>query len=132
MVSRLRGAAAADANLHSTVGTPDSARRLSGGELRQLLEHRRRLRDEIVALPRVGQREVLGAIEESRRYRLSGTQAARTPPEMSRAELIRRLKWRIDAAGLEESAAGVRALDRAKRAHAVTLQRLSHRGTGRR
>ena len=100
--------------------------------MRQLLEWRRRLRDEIVALPRVGQREVLGAIEEARRSRLSGTQAARTPPEMSRAELIRRLKWRIDAAGLEESAAGVRALDRARRAHAATLQRLSRRDTGRR
>ena len=127
-----RGAAAADANLQSTVGTRDSARLLSGSELRQLLEWRRRLRDEIVALPRVGQREVLGAIEAARRNRLSGRQEAPIAVEMGRAEIIRQLKWRIDAAGLEESAAGIRALDRAQRAHTAAARRLSRRDTAQR
>ena len=97
-----------------------------------MLEWRRRLRDEIVALPRVGQREVLGAIETARRHRLSGLHAAPIAVEMSRAELIRQLKWRIDAAGLGESAAGIRALDRAQRAHAAAARRLSSRDTAQR
>jgi hypothetical protein len=100
------------------MGTPASTR-LSGSELRQLLQWRRRLRDEIVRLPRAWQLRVLSAIEGARRRRLAGPPAARFPLEMGRAELIRWLKWRIDAAGVEESAAGIRALDRARRARAA-------------
>jgi len=124
-----RGAATGDAK-YRAMGTSGTARLLSGSELRQLLVWRRRLRDEIVRLPRVWQREVLGAVEEARRHRLSTSQPVGTPMEMGRAELIRRLKWRIDAAGLEESAAGVRALDRASRARAGGVRRVSRRGTG--
>lgn len=110
--------------------TPAPARRLTGSELRQLLERRRRLRDEIVRLPRAAQRDVLVALEAARRQRLNVAHAARIPAEMSKAELIRWLKWRIDTAGLEESAAGIRALDRAHRAHAAAARRLSRRVAG--
>jgi len=119
-----------DANLHSIMGAPGAIRRLSGGELRQLLEWRRRLRSEIVGLPRVWQRQVLDALEEARRHRLAGPSPQPTPTEMSRAELVHLIKWRIDAAGLEESAAGIRALDRARRGQAETARRVSRRDAG--
>lgn len=112
------------------MSTPGAIRHLSGGELRQLLEWRRRLRNEIVGLPRVWQRQVLDALEGARRHRLAGTSPEPIPTEMSRAEMIHLIKWRIDAAGLEESAAGIRALDRARRAQAETARRVSRRNAG--
>lgn len=126
----VRGAAGPDANLHSVMATHGAIRHLSGGELRQLLEWRRRLRAEIVGLTRVGQRQVLDALEEARGHRLAGASPYPTPTEMSRAELIHLIKWRVDAAGLEESAAAIRALDRARRAQAETARRISQRGAG--
>jgi hypothetical protein len=112
------------------MATPGAMRQLSGGELRQLLEWRRRLRAEIVGLSRVGMRQVLHALEEARRQRLAGPPAETAPAVMTRAEMIHRLKWRIDAAGLEESGAGIRALDRARRAQAETARRVSRRSAG--
>ncbi len=112
------------------MATPKAVRAFSGSELRQLLEWRRRLRDEVVGLPRVWQREVLRALEEARQHRLHGRLIHRTPPEMSSGELIREIKWRIDASALDECAAGVRALNRAERAHGARVRRLARRETG--
>ena len=96
---------------------------LSGPELRRLLLLRRRIRDEIVRLPRALQREVLRALEEARQRRLHGRVASWTPPEMTAAELIREIKWRIDAASLAEATAGARALDRGHRLAAQRARR---------
>jgi len=89
---------------------------MSGTELRRLLVFRGRLRQEIVGLPRRAQRDVLRALEHARQLRLHGRAAAWTPPAMTAAELIREIKWRIDASSLAEVTAGVEVLDRARRA----------------
>jgi hypothetical protein len=81
-----------------------------------LLVLRGRLREEIVGLPRQAQRDVLQALERARQQRLHGKAAPWTPPAMTAAELIREIKWRIDAAALPEVVAGAAVLDRARRA----------------
>ncbi len=91
---------------------------LSGTELRRLLVLRSRLRDGIVGLPQRAQRDVLQALEHARQRRLLGRVTPWTPPAMTAAELIRELKWRIDAASLPEVTAGAEVLDRARRAPA--------------
>jgi hypothetical protein len=88
---------------------------LSGSELRRLLVLRSRLREAIVGVPRAVQREVLQAIETARQVRQEGRTRAWTPPEMTRDELIREIKWRLDAAGLDEVDAAARVIDRAGR-----------------
>lgn len=97
--------------------------RLSGTELRRLLVLRSRLRDGIVGLPRRAQRDVLQALEHARQLRLLGTMTPWTPPAMTSAELIRELKWRIDAASLPEVTAGAAVLDRARRVPAGRTRR---------
>ncbi len=105
---------------------PPQPRSISGAELRRLLVLRGRLREEVVGLPRRAQRDVLCALEQARQLRLNGRVAAWAPPAMTAAELIREIKWRIDASSLEEVAAGVVVLDRASRA-AVRGRRPSSR-----
>jgi hypothetical protein len=100
-----------------------SGRALSGADMRRLLQLRRRLRDELVRLPRARQRDVLLALARARHARLHAAAAVPVPPEMTPAELRRELKWRIDAAGLAELEAGARVLDRAQRVAAARIRR---------
>jgi hypothetical protein len=88
---------------------------VSGSELRRILVLRDRLRASIVGLPRAEQREVLRALETARQMRQEGHTRSWTPPEMTRNEIIREIKWRLDAASLVEVEAAVRVLDRAER-----------------
>ncbi|MDR7417618.1 MAG: hypothetical protein QN178_01755 [Armatimonadota bacterium] len=90
-------------------------RPLSGSELRRLLELRSHLRGAIVDAPRQVQRAVLQALEAARQSRLEGRARPWDPPAMTRDEIIREVKWRLDAAGLDEVAAAARVLDRAHR-----------------
>jgi hypothetical protein len=90
--------------------------RLSGAELRRLLELRRRLRDEVVDVPRHLLREVLYAIEQTRRWRLGPPQPPWAPAQMSRGELLREIKWRLEVAALPELTAAARVLERIRQA----------------
>jgi hypothetical protein len=102
-------------------------RLLSGHDLRRLILLRRRIRDEIVGLPRDLQHEVLRALERARHQRLHGADPPRTPPQMTAAEILREIKWRIDAASLVELNAAARALDRVRRKAAVRTHRAAER-----
>jgi hypothetical protein len=102
-------------------------RLLSGHDLRRLILLRRRIRDEIVGLPRDLQHEVLRALERARHQRLHGTDPPRTPPQMTAAEILREIKWRIDAASLTELNAAAWALDRVRRKAAVRTRRAAER-----
>ncbi|MCL6553587.1 MAG: hypothetical protein K6W08_10785 [Firmicutes bacterium] len=97
---------------------------LGGADLRTLLQLRRRLRHEIVAIPRDQLREVLYALEQTRRWRHAPPPWA--PAEMSRGEILRELKWRLDVAALPELVAAARVLDRIQQARAAA--RLRSRG----
>ncbi|MGQ0569965.1 MAG: hypothetical protein ACT4P5_10625 [Armatimonadota bacterium] len=97
------------------MSTPTHTRILSGHEIRRLLVLRSQLRDGIVGLARRAQREILEALEEARQLRLYGRARTSAPPAMATDELIREIKWRIDAASLSELSAGARVLERAKR-----------------
>jgi hypothetical protein len=100
-----------------------SGRVLSGADVRRLLQLRRRLRDELVRLPRARQRDVLLALARARQTRLHTGAGVPLPPEMTPAEMRREIKWRIDAAGLAELDAGVRVLDHAQRVAASRARR---------
>jgi hypothetical protein len=89
--------------------------RLSGGELRRLLVLRERVRRDIVGAPRPVLRNVLSALEQSRQRRTTGGVRGRVPPEATLAELVREIRWRIDAAPLADAAAAAAVLDRAAR-----------------
>jgi hypothetical protein len=88
---------------------------LSGSELRRLLVLRGRLRETIVGAPRTIQRDVLRALEEARRARQHGHAPPWIPPDMARDELVREIKWRLDAASLVEVDAADRVMERARR-----------------
>lgn len=90
--------------------------RLTGTRLRQLLQLRHRLRHEAADVPRDVLREILYAIEQTRRWRLGPDRAPWAPAQMSRAELLRELKWRLDVAALPELTAAARVLDRTRQA----------------
>ena len=76
---------------------------------------RGRLREAIVGVPRAVQGEVLQAIEAARQVRQEERARVWTPPEMTRDEVIREIKWRLDTAGLDEVNAAARVIDRAGR-----------------
>ncbi|MDR7483435.1 MAG: hypothetical protein QN183_13340 [Armatimonadota bacterium] len=101
--------------------------RLAGSRLRQLLELRRRLRDEAVDLPRDVLREVLYAIEQTRRLRLGPHRSPWAAAQMSRGELLREIKWRLDVAALPELTAAARVLDRIRQVRRVGPRRLRDR-----
>jgi hypothetical protein len=107
------------------MAAPAYSRLLSGSELRRLLVLRSRLREEIVGLPRGVQRDVLRALERARQLRLNGQTPPWFPPAMTSAELIREIKWRIDAAALPEMAAGAAVVDRARKRAAIRVRRRS-------
>jgi hypothetical protein len=88
---------------------------LSGSELHRLLTLRSRLRAAIVGAPRRVQRDVLQTMETARQARQEGRARPWVPPEMTRDEVIREIKWRLDAAGLDEVDAAARVIARAGR-----------------
>ncbi len=65
--------------------------RLSGSEIRRLLQLREKIKVESLRLPRAVQQQLLEVLEQARHWR--GTPAA--VPEMSRGELIRAIRWRV-------------------------------------
>jgi hypothetical protein len=105
---------------------PSDCTRLGGADLRTLLQLRRRLRDEIVAIPRDQLREVLYALEQTRRWR-HAPPPPWAPAEMSRGEILRELKWRLDVAALPELVAAARVLDRIQQARAAARLRSRRR-----
>jgi hypothetical protein len=104
------------------------SRSMSGSELRRLLALRRRLRDAVVGTPRAVQRDVLRALEGARAVRQEGRAGPWTPPEMTGDELLREIKWRLDAAALGEVDAAALVLDRASRRLAERRRRQPARG----
>lgn len=76
---------------------------------------RDRLRGEIVVGNRRQRREVLRVMEQARQLRLHGRAVPYQVPEMTSSELLREIKWRLDAASLEEATAAARVLDSARR-----------------
>jgi hypothetical protein len=68
-----------------------------------------------VGAPRTVQRDVLRALEEARRARQHGPARPWIPPAMAGDELVREIKWRLDAAALAEVDAAARVLERARR-----------------
>lgn len=88
---------------------------LSGSELRRLLVLRGRLRETIIGAPRAIQRDVLRALEEARQARQHGLARPWIPPDMAGDELVREIKWRLEAASLAEVDAAARVMERARR-----------------
>lgn len=66
-------------------------RRLSGGEIRRLLELREMIKVESLRLPRPLQHRLLEILEASRPWQIP----PQPLPEMSRGELIRAIRWRL-------------------------------------
>jgi hypothetical protein len=95
--------------------SPTGRQALSGSELHRLLALRSRLRAEIVGAPRRVQRDVLEMMEAARQARQDGRVRRWVAPEMTRDEVIREIKWRLDAAGLDEVDAAARVMARARR-----------------
>jgi hypothetical protein len=106
-----------------------SRRLLSGSELRRLLVLRERLRGAVVGAPRSVQIEVLQALEAGRQARVEGRTWSWAPPAMTRDELIREIKWRLEAAGISEVDAAAHAVDRASRRAGTAARRRAARAT---
>ncbi|MDI6771695.1 MAG: hypothetical protein QME77_03815 [bacterium] len=98
-----------------TMDAAPRTRILSGADLRRLLVLRDRLRGEIVVGSRRKRQEVLRAMEQARQLRLYGRAVPYQVPAMTSSELLREIKWRLDAASLEEATAAARVLHSARR-----------------
>ncbi|MBI3974878.1 MAG: hypothetical protein HY334_00625 [Armatimonadetes bacterium] len=86
---------------------------LSGRNLRRLLDLRRRITTEAVALRSGQRRRLLAAMETARRQRLPGP---RDPlRDLTTGEVLRQIKWLTGTLSLEEAEAAVGALERLKR-----------------
>lgn len=70
--------------------------RLSGSEIRRLLELRELIKVESLQLPAASQRQLLDLLERSRPW----IGAAAPLPEMSRGELTRAIRWRLGTVSL--------------------------------
>jgi len=92
---------------------PARARRLSGRELRQLLELRQRIKIESLRLPAARQRQLLDLLERSRPW----VSPPPPLPEMSRGELVRAIRWRLGTISLPTALAAARLLDRPRPRH---------------
>lgn len=88
-------------------------RKLSGSEIRRLLDLREMIKVESFRLPATRQRELLDLLERSRPW----TGAAPDLPEMSRGELVRAIRWRLGTVSLPaaEAAADLVRLARGRR-----------------
>jgi len=70
--------------------------RLSGSEVRRLLELRELIKVESFRLPAARQRELLALLERARPWRIDPPPL----PEMSRGELVRAIRWRLGTVSL--------------------------------
>ncbi|MBI2247808.1 MAG: hypothetical protein HYU65_07750 [Armatimonadetes bacterium] len=74
------------------MGNPHaSGKRLSGAEIRRLLELREMIKVESLQLPRPLQHRLLEILETARPWQIP----PQPLPEMSRGELIRAIRWRL-------------------------------------
>jgi len=90
---------------------PTRPMRLSGSEVRRLLELRERIKVESFRLPTGRQRQLLDLLERSRPW-----PAAPPPlPEMSRGELARAIRWRLGTISLPTAVAAARLLEPRRR-----------------
>lgn len=85
--------------------------RLSGGELRRLLDLREMIKVESLHLPAPLQRRLLELLESSRHW----TIAPPALPEMSRGELVRAIRWRLGTTNLPTAAAAAEFIRRRRR-----------------
>lgn len=85
--------------------------RLSGSEIRRLLELREMIKVESFRLPSARQRELLELLERSRPW--IGT--APPLPEMSRGEMVRAIRWRLGTVSLPTAEAAAGLVRRARR-----------------
>ena len=88
--------------------------RLSGSELRRLLELRELIKIESFRLPTGRQRQLLELLERSRPW--EGEPPAL--PEMSRGELARAINWRLGTVSLPTAVAAAALLKRPRRKRA--------------
>ena len=98
------------------MGSTKTARatRLSGSELRRLLELREFIKVESFRLPTGRQRQLLELLERSRPW---GTEPPLLP-EMSRGELARAITWRLGTVSLPTAIAAAELLKRPSRKRA--------------
>ncbi|HXF82018.1 MAG TPA: hypothetical protein VNN19_04630 [bacterium] len=82
--------------------------RLSGSELRRLLELREQIKVQSFRLPAPQQRRLLELLERSRPWRIPPPPL----PEMTRAELARAIRWRLGTVGLPTALAASALLQR--------------------
>lgn len=85
--------------------------RLSGSEIRRLLELREMIKIESFRLPSTRQRQLLEVLERARPW----AGAAPPLPEMSRGEVVRAIRWRLGTASLPAAEAAADLVRRARR-----------------
>lgn len=85
--------------------------RLSGSEIRRLLELREMIKIESFRLPSARQRQLLEVLERARPW----AGAAAPLPEMSRGEVVRAIRWRLGTASLPAAEAAADLVRRARR-----------------
>jgi hypothetical protein len=91
--------------------TPAGPRRLSGSEIRRLRQLREYVTVASLTLPLPLQRRLLELLEQARPW----TVPARPVPEMSRGELIRAIRWRLETIPLAGAVAAAAFVDRHRR-----------------
>ena len=85
-----------------------SGTRLSGSELRRLLQLREKVKVESLHLPRPLQHRLLELLEASRPWQVQ----PQAVPEMSRGELIRAIRWRLGTIPLAGAVAAAEFVER--------------------
>lgn len=84
-----------------------SGRKLSGTELRRLLQLREKIKVESLQLPRPLQHRLLELLEAARPWQVP----PQAVPEMSRGELIRAIRWRLGTIPLAGAVAAAEFID---------------------
>lgn len=93
------------------MGPKTPGARLSGGELRRLLELREMIKVESLRLPGPLQRQLLELLESLRPWSI----APPALPEMSRGELVRAIRWRLGTVNLTSAQAAAEFIRRHRR-----------------
>lgn len=85
--------------------------RPSGSEIRRLVELREMIKVESLRLPAAQQRHLLALLEAARPWKTD----PRRPPDMSRGELVRAIRWRLGTIPLQGAVEAARFIERARR-----------------